>query len=121
MTLSRPIPRYVGAIVLLAMAGFAAVGFLAIRRDVENLRVISQDNTQWSASQMEIELLRFRLSLAELLSRPAPAAIDDLHERFDILWSRVFMMGHGRLGESLLRYDGEHGSIATTSASISLR
>ena len=49
------------------MAGFAAVGFFAIRRDVENLRVISQDNTQWSASQMEIELLRFRLSLAELL------------------------------------------------------
>ena len=112
MTLSRPIPRYVGAIVLLAMAGFAAVGFVAIRRDVENLRVISQDNTQWSASQMEIELLRFRLSLAELLNRPAPEAIDDLHERFDILWSRVFMMGHGRLGESLLRYDGEHGSVA---------
>ena len=94
------------------MAGFAAVGFFAIRRDVENLRVISQDNTQWSASQMEIELLRFRLSLAELLSRPAPEAVDDMHERFDILWSRVFMMGHGRLGESLLRYDGEHGSVA---------
>ena len=45
---------------LLAMAGFAAVGFFTIRRDVENLRVISQDNTLWSASQMEVELLRFR-------------------------------------------------------------
>ena len=66
MTTLRPIPRYVGLVVLLAMAGFAAVGFYAIRRDVENLRVISQDNTQWSASQMEIELVRFRLALSDL-------------------------------------------------------
>ena len=55
-------PRYLGLVVLLAMAGFAAVGFFTIRKDVENLRVISQDNTQWAASQMEIELLRFRLA-----------------------------------------------------------
>ena len=96
VTFGRPIPRYLGVVVLLAMAGFAAVGFFAIRKDVENLRVISQDNTQWSASQMEIELLRFRLSLAALLHTPTPEAVDDMHERFDILWSRVFMMGHGR-------------------------
>lgn len=112
MTLTRPMPRQLGVIVLLAMAGFAAVGFFAIRRDVENLRIISQDNTQWSASQMEIELLRFRLSLADLLTDPSPEAADEMHERFDILWSRVFMMGHGHVGESLLRYDGEGGSVA---------
>jgi signal transduction histidine kinase len=112
VTLVRPMPRQLGVIVLLAMAGFAAVGFFAIRRDVENLRVISQDNTQWSASQMEIELLRFRLSLADLLTNPTPEAADEMHERFDILWSRVFMMGHGHVGESLLRYDGEGGSVA---------
>ena len=113
MTLAPPMPRQLGVIVLLAMAGFAAVGFFAIRRDVENLRVISQDNTQWSASQMEIELLRFRLSLADLLNDPTPEALDEVHERFDILWSRVFMMGHGHVGESLLRYDGEGGSVAS--------
>ena len=94
------------------MAGFAAVGFFTIRRDVENLRVISQDNTQWSASQMEVELLRFRLSLAALAAAPTPEALDEMHERFDILWSRVFMMGHGHVGESLARYDAEHGSVA---------
>ena len=43
---------------------------------------------------------------------PTPEALDEMHERFDILWSRVFMMGHGHVGESLLRYDGEHGSVA---------
>jgi signal transduction histidine kinase len=94
------------------MAGFASVGFFTIRKDVENLRVISQDNTQWSASQMEIELLRFRLSLAALRTDPTPEAREEMHERFDILWSRVFMMGHGHVGESLLRYDGEGGSVA---------
>jgi signal transduction histidine kinase len=109
----QPVPRHLAVVVLLAMAGFAAVGFFAIRRDVENLRVISQDNTQWSATQMEIELLRFRLSLADLLNEPGQEALDAMHERFDILWSRVFMMGHGRLGDSLTRYDGEHGSVAT--------
>lgn len=101
-----------GVLVLVAMAGFAAVGFFTIRRDVENLRVISQDNTQWSASQMEIELLRFRLSLAELVRERTADRIADLQERFDILWSRVFMMGHGHVGRSLELYDGETGSVA---------
>jgi hypothetical protein len=111
----RPISRYLGIVVLLAMAGFASVGFYTIRRDVENLREISQDNTQWSASQMEIELLRFRLALEQLRTDRTPEALDTMHERFDILWSRVFMMGHGHVGESLLRYDGQHGSVARVS------
>ena len=89
------------------------LGGFTIRRDVENLRLISQDNTQWSASQMEIELLRFRLALEQLRNQPSDEALDNMHERFDILWSRVFMMGHGHVGESLLRYDGEHGSVAS--------
>ena len=113
MTTLRPIPRYVGLVVLLAMAGFAAVGFYAIRRDVENLRVISQDNTQWSASQMEIELVRFRLALSGLRRDPSPEALAAVHERFDILWSRVFLLGQGDVGESLLRYDSETGSVAS--------
>ena len=112
----RPIPRYLGILVLLAAAGFAAVGFLTIRKDVDNLRIISQDNTQWAASQMEIELLQFRISLERLRGLRTPEALDELYERFDILWSRVFMMGHGQVGESLRRYDSEHGSVAAIAA-----
>lgn len=119
MTTPRPIPRYLGILVLLAAAGFAAVGFLTIRRDIENLRVISQDNTQWSASQMEIELLRFRMALSELRRVRTAEALDELYERFDILWSRVFMMGHGEVGESLRRYDAEHGSVAAVAEYLS--
>jgi signal transduction histidine kinase len=113
---SRPVPRYLGIIVLVAMAGFAAVGFFTIRKDVENLRAISQDNTQWSAAQMEIELLRFRMALAAARLAPTPDTIATMNERFDILWSRVFMMGHGQVGESLRRYDAEHGSVAAIAA-----
>ncbi len=103
-------PRYLALAILLTMAGFAAVGFFTIRKDVENLRVITQDNTQWAASQIEIELLRLRLSLAALAADPTPEARDDLHYRFDILWTRVFMDGH--VGANLRRHDGEDGPVS---------
>ncbi|HMQ91618.1 MAG TPA: histidine kinase dimerization/phospho-acceptor domain-containing protein [Amaricoccus sp.] len=107
----RPTPRYLGLIVLLAMAGFAAVGFFTIRRDVEGLRVISQDNILWSATQMEVELLRFELSLAELRSDLTEEALEDVRERFDILWSRVFLMNRGRVGQVMRGYDEGFGSL----------
>jgi signal transduction histidine kinase len=108
----RPVPRYLGLAMLLAMAGFAAVGFFGIRRDVENLRVISQDNLLWSATQMEVELLRFQLSVADLGIEQTEEALEEMKERFEILWSRVFMLGSGRVGELLRTYDDGHGSIA---------
>jgi signal transduction histidine kinase len=108
----RPIPRHLGLIVLLAMAGFAAVGYFAIRRDVDNLRVISQDNILWSATQMEVELLRFQLSVADLAAEQTEEALAAMRERFDILWSRVFIMSRGRVGEIMRTYDEGHGSLA---------
>lgn len=107
----RPIPKYVGLAVLLAMAGFAGIGFFAIRRDVDNLRVISQDNLLWSATQMEVELLRFELSISTLSLEKTPAALESAQHRFEILWSRVFMMGTGRVGQQMRKYDEGHGSL----------
>lgn len=112
----RPVPKYVGLTVLLAMAGFVALGFLSIRRDVDNLRVISQDNILWSATQMEVELLRFQLSMATLGVVQTEEALDTALDRFDILWSRVFMMGKGRVGELMRQYDEGHGSLAAISS-----
>lgn len=109
---NRPFTRPLVMLVLLFMVGFGAVGFFSIRRDVENLRVISQDNTQWAAAQMEIELLRFRLALQHVADDPSPDATTKMRDRFDILWSRVFMMGHGLVGARLEQYDGEHGSVS---------
>jgi signal transduction histidine kinase len=111
VNLTRPVQRYLGLGVLIAMAGFVALGYYSIRRDVENLRVISQDNILWTATQMEVELLRFQLSVANLEIERTPEALAEVRERFDILWSRVFMMGSGRVGELIRRYDQGHGSI----------
>lgn len=107
----KPLPKFVGLTVLVAMAGFIALGFISIRRDIDNLRVISQDNILWSATQMEVELLRFQLSIAKLGVEQTEEALGTARNRFDILWSRVFMLGKGRVGELMRKYDEGHGSI----------
>ena len=103
--------RYLGLVILLSIAGFAAVGYHSIRRDVQNLGVISQDNILWTATQMEVELLRFELSIAALEIERTQAALAEVRERFDILFSRVSMMGSGRVGNLIQHYDQGHGSI----------
>ena len=39
----------------------------------------------------------------------------ELRERFDILWSRVFMLDNGRVGDLLRRYDEGHDSVTAIS------
>ncbi|MEM8570717.1 MAG: HAMP domain-containing sensor histidine kinase [Pseudomonadota bacterium] len=112
----RPLPKFAGLTVLISMAGFVALGFLSIRRDVDNLRVISQDNILWSATQMEVELLRFQLSVAKLGVDQSEEALETVRNRFDILWSRVFMLGRGRVGVLMREYDEGHGSLDRISA-----
>lgn len=111
MKLAKPFPRAFGLAVLLAMAGFAAVGYFSIRRDVENLRVISQDNILWTATQMEVELLRFTNSVARAEIERTPEAIDTMRDRFDILVSRVDMRKKGRVGSLIQRYDAGFGTL----------
>lgn len=105
MNLLRWVRRRMGLAVLIGMAGCALLGYAAIRRDVESLRVISQDNTLWTASQMEVELLRFQLAVADAAIRQTPEAMAVMRERFDILWSRIFMIGSGRVGAQIAHYD----------------
>jgi signal transduction histidine kinase len=100
--------RYAGLALILLMAGIAAVGFYTIRKDVENLRTISKDNFLWSATQMEVELLRFQTSLAMLTAEPSEDALEAVQRRFDILWSRVVVMEEGEAGETLRSYDDGH-------------
>jgi hypothetical protein len=111
MNLSGLAQRSLGLAVLLAIGVFTALGYHSVRRDIENLAVISQDNILWTAMQMEVELLRFQLSVARLEVEPTPEALASTRERFDILWSRVFMMGAGRVGDLIERYDRGHDSI----------
>ncbi len=112
MIIGRLAQWYLGILVLFAMAGFAAIGYYSVRRDVENLRIISRDNILWTATQNEVELLRFQLSVADLGLEQTEEALENVRERFDILWSRVFMMGSGRVGDLITRSDDGHEAIA---------
>ena len=79
----RRVPRYLVVGFLVAMVGFTAAGFLTIRRDVGNLRVLGQENALWNASQLETELLRFRLSLEAFQRHQTRAAAEEVRERFE--------------------------------------
>lgn len=107
----RPIPRYLGLVMLLTTVGIAAVGYLALRRDTLNMESFSQDNALWSSTQVEVELLRFEVSAAVMAASGTSRALTEMRERFDILWSRVFMLSRGRAGEVPLRYDEGFGTI----------
>lgn len=114
--MTRGVQRYFGLCFLLSMAGFAAFGYFHIRRDVDNLRVISQDNILWTGMQMEVELLRFRSSVADLHVERTPEALREARSRFDILWSRVSLAEAGRVGELVREYDEGLGALPALQA-----
>jgi signal transduction histidine kinase len=107
----HPLLKPVAIVVILVMAAVAALGFHSIRKDVENLRIISRDNIVWSATQLELEFLRFQRSLAFYVSDPSEAARDDVQQRFDILWSRFNLFSDGRVGRLLRQYDDGNGTV----------
>ena len=67
------------------MAAIAVMGYVSVRRGVQNLRIISQDNILWTATQMEVELLRFKLSLGQVAIDGTQDSLDEALRRFDIL------------------------------------
>lgn len=115
-----PVPRYLGLAVLLAMAGFAAAGLFAIRRDVAEMRAVSQDNLLWTASQMEVELLNFKFAVSVVAGEATETSLAKMRERFDLLHSRLLLMKHGAVGESLRGYDKGAGSMTAIAKYLSM-
>jgi signal transduction histidine kinase len=111
MRVPLPFLKPIALLVVLVMGAVAAAGFQSIRRDIESLQIISRDNILWSATQMQIELLRFQRSLALYAVEPSPADLDDVHERFEILLSRFKLARSGRVGSLLRQYDEGQGTL----------
>ncbi len=109
----KPIPRYIGLVILIAMTGFAAVGFFTIRRDVAGLQSLSRDGILWSSTQLEVELLRFHVALVELAEARSQPALTKVRDQFNELWSRVLVMSQGSLGEAVRRYDEERHTLTS--------
>ena len=104
------IPSLVLLVVFLGISGFAAVGVYTFKQDVASMRAASQEDISWTATQLELELARFRETL--LLFRLGEAGADEVNTRFDILWSRVALFREGKVGERLAVYDSRNNVVA---------
>lgn len=111
MIRARPLPRLFALAVILGMAVITLIGFSAVRRDTDNLELIDQDHVVWSASQVELELMRFQLSFADLAAEASQEALGKTRVRFDILWNRAFMLDTGGTGEILRQHDMGFGAV----------
>lgn len=112
MTLSSPLLRAAALVVVLVLGAVSVTGFYTIRNDLRQLDGIGRDNMLWSSVQMEIELLRFQRSLALYATDPTEAAREKALERLDILWSRLNLVGAGRVGAQMRALDEGHGALS---------
>ena len=92
-----------GSVILVAV-GIAAAGFITFNRSLNAMQQASQENINWSASQLERELFRFRDSLGASEAGHSSSTAD-INQRFDVLWSRVAIFQRGNVGQRLHEYD----------------
>lgn len=93
------------------MTAIAGLGFLSTYYNLEGLRKASKETIAWSATQLEAELIRFTLSLAEFQLMPNAARLSDVQERYDILWSRASIFEEGSVGARLMAYDTKERAV----------
>ena len=86
---------------LAALFSVVILGVVNTRSDLHTLQTTSQENIFWSAAQVEREYGALQVELSRLAVDPSGDA-DAVRRRFDILWSRVGVFGHGQIGERLL-------------------
>ncbi|MFQ5622538.1 MAG: sensor histidine kinase [Paracoccaceae bacterium] len=97
--------RAFALVVIVGMTSFAAAGYYAFRGDLEALEQESKEDISWSASQLELELVRFHKQLTNLLSGQPATTVSTVNYRFDILWSRIAVFQQGAVGQRLRNYD----------------
>ncbi len=94
-------------LVVLGMAGLAGLGYVLQRSDLKTLQDLSKENIMWSSAQLEIELHRFIGALGRFAAEDPDVTVDDIIDRFDILWSRTSLFETGEVADRLNRYDSE--------------
>ena len=107
MSTRRKISQLVLTAIVLFAVGLAGFGFFTFQRSLAALNQASQEDISWSVTQLEIELMRFRDSL-RVTDGGADTSVQAINHRFDVLWSRVGVFQHGRIGKRLEQYDTDH-------------
>lgn len=87
-------------VALVLAAGLALVAGLAVEaaREFRNLRTAGLDNVQWTASQLEVDVLRLELAAQRALRGDG---LDPVRTRFDVLYSRVNILQRGQVGAEM--------------------
>lgn len=97
--------RVFGFLIVFLSIIVAAVGFFLVRDDIDEIARAGEENVLWNVLQVEIEMLRFKLVLAEFSNSEGKTSVADINHRFDILWSRVTLFQQGDVGLRVAEYD----------------
>ena len=103
---------------ILGLFGLASLGYLTMRTNLLALNGLNQENLGWSTSQLQLELDRFRRTLAEFRAGDEHATVERVNNRFDVLWSRVALTQDGSVGTRLRELDAESGTIPLLLATL---
>ncbi len=97
ISLSRPgvLNRILFAIATLLIVVLVASYGYRLFNAVTSLRSAPHDNVQWTLAQLEVDLLM--LTNATLTADEKNGALDQVRERFDILYSRINTLSQGRV------------------------
>ncbi len=105
-----PISRLITVSFFLIAVGLAGFGFFSFQKDLDAVNKANQENISWSAGRLEIELYRFRDALIGYQNGSGTTA-RQVNQRFDVLWSKVEVFQHGRIGARLQVYANENGEL----------
>lgn len=83
--------RMVALVVFISVALLSVTTLtLKVFQKQQELQTASSDSVIWTLSQLEVEYLKFSLSLVDAQAQPQdPARLRDLRQKFDIFYSRV--------------------------------
>ncbi|MHC0054853.1 hybrid sensor histidine kinase/response regulator [Actibacterium sp. D379-3] len=82
--------------------GVLAVQIAQVRKELRILRTASSDNIQWNLSQLEVDLLVFRIALAETHhADDIGRTLESVRRRFDVLYSRLNTLSNGAIYQEI--------------------
>ena len=99
-----PIAALAAGVLVLAAALYLI--FVGLERDTGMIRSEYRDNVPWYASQFERELIVFIQKLDSYHMGEGGVTRDDVMERFDVFWSRIYSADAGNVGSIYLRFEG---------------
>lgn len=98
--------RITGSVAIAVTIAGGLILMLVFAKSVDHkfqeLRSTGQDNTVWTANQLEVDILRLQsVILSALAENSTEASLEQIRLRFDILYSRVGIVTRGVVGRDV--------------------